>query len=88
MLLVLLLLMLVLVLHCTAVDRVFDRNPNGRPPLVEPPPVRTVSPQAKPYNGYVVAPSPQRGTLPVRFPVAHRRWSGQFAVAPTPQTRL
>jgi hypothetical protein len=27
-------------------------------------------------------------SLPVRFPVAHRRWSGQFAVAPTPQTRL
>jgi hypothetical protein len=26
--------------------------------------------------------------LPVGFPVAHRRWSGQFAVAPTPQTRL
>jgi hypothetical protein len=45
----------------------FLRNPRGRSPLVEPPPVRTVSPQAKPYNGYVFAPSPQRGNPPCSF---------------------
>jgi hypothetical protein len=39
----------------------FLGNPRGRSPLVEPPSPRTVSPQAKPYNGYVVAPSPQGG---------------------------
>ena len=71
----------------------FLGNPRGRSPLVEPPAPRTVSPQAKPCNGYAVAPSPQRGTPRCslsngRFPVAHRRWSGQFAVAPTPQKAL
>ncbi len=47
----------------------FLRNPRGRSPLVEPPPPRTVSLQAKPYNGYVVAPSPQRGNPRCSFQI-------------------
>jgi hypothetical protein len=37
----------------------FLGNPRGRSPLGDPPPPRTVSPQAEPYNGFAVAPSPQ-----------------------------
>ena len=47
----------------------FLRNPRGRSPLVEPPPPRTVSPQAKPYDGYVFAPSPQRGNPRCSFQI-------------------
>ena len=37
----------------------FLGNPRGRSPLGDPPPRRTVSPQAEPYNGFAIAPSPQ-----------------------------
>ena len=52
-----------------AVILAFLRNPRGRSPLVEPPPPRTVSPQAKPYDGYVFAPSPQRGNPRCSFQI-------------------